>query len=51
MILLLIAIAGLMIVIERVWPGQALPTVKGWWLRILLVNLAQGGIVILAGVA
>lgn len=51
MILLLIAIAGLMIVIERIWPGQALPTVKGWWLRILLVNLAQGGIVILAGVA
>jgi hypothetical protein len=31
MILLLIAIAGLMIVIERMWPGQALPTVKGWW--------------------
>ena len=51
MIPILILIAGLMILIERFWPGQSLPTVKGWWLRILLVNLAQLGIVLLAGVA
>ena len=51
MIPILILIAGLMIVIERFWPGQSLPTVKGWWLRILCVNLAQLGIVLVAGVA
>lgn len=49
MILVLILVAGLMVVIERMWPGQALPKVKGWWLRIVLVNLAQVGIVIVAG--
>jgi sterol desaturase/sphingolipid hydroxylase (fatty acid hydroxylase superfamily) len=49
MLILLIAIAALMILIERFWPGQALPTVKGWWVRIALVNLVQLGIVIVAG--
>lgn len=49
MIPILIAVAGLMMIIERCWPGQALPVVKGWWLRIALVNLAQAGIVVLAG--
>ena len=49
MIILLIAIAGIMVVIERLWPAQSLPQVRLWWLRILLVNLAQLGIVILAG--
>lgn len=49
MIPLLIAIAALMVLIERLWPGQKLPTVRGWWLRIVLVNLAQLGIVIVAG--
>lgn len=49
-ILLLAAIAALMTLIERLWPGQALPTVRLWWLRIALVNLAQMGIVLLAGV-
>lgn len=51
MLPLLILIAGLMVVIERLWPGQALPTVRLWWLRIVLVNLAQLGIVILAGLS
>ena len=50
MLPLLIVVAFLMLVIERVWPGQALPDSKGWWLRIAAVNLAQLGIVILAGV-
>lgn len=49
MLYLLASIAALMVVIERLWPGQALPTVKRWWLRLLLVNAAQLGIVILAG--
>lgn len=49
MILLLISIAALCIVIERIWPANKLPSSKGWWLRIALINLAQVGIVILAG--
>lgn len=51
MLWILILIAGLMVVIERLWPGQALPTVRLWWLRIALVNLVQLGIVILAGLS
>jgi sterol desaturase/sphingolipid hydroxylase (fatty acid hydroxylase superfamily) len=49
MLFLLAGIAGLMMGIERLWPGQDLPDVRLWWLRIALVNLAQLGIVILAG--
>jgi sterol desaturase/sphingolipid hydroxylase (fatty acid hydroxylase superfamily) len=49
MIPLLIATAAIMFVIERLWPGQELPTVRRWWLRIAMVNAAQLGIVILAG--
>ena len=50
MLLLLIVIAVLMVVVERLWPGQALPESKSWWLRIAPVNLAQIGVVVLAGV-
>ncbi len=49
MILLLCGIAVVMIVVERLWPAHELPRVRGWWLRIALVNLAQLGIVLLAG--
>ena len=49
MLIVLAIIAALMVVIERLWPGQALPTVRLWWLRIVLVNVVQLGIVILAG--
>jgi len=45
----LIAIAVVLVLIERFWPANELPSSKGWWLRIALVNLAQVGIVILAG--
>ncbi len=51
MIALLIGIAALMVLIERLWPGQKLPTVRGWWLRIALVNLVQLGILIAAGLS
>ncbi|MEP2776929.1 MAG: sterol desaturase family protein [Luteolibacter sp.] len=49
MLIFLIVVAALMVLIEKLWPGQELPTVRGWWLRILLVNLVQLGLVILAG--
>ncbi|MFT4176890.1 MAG: sterol desaturase family protein [Luteolibacter sp.] len=47
---LLLSIATLMIVIEKCWPAQPLPSVRGWWLRILFVNLTQIGLIVLAGV-
>jgi len=49
MFYLLIFIALAMIAIERLWPGNDLPTVKGWWVRIALVNATQLGLIILAG--
>ena len=49
MILLLAGIATLFIFIERVWPARRLPTSRGWWQRIVLLNLAQVGVLILAG--
>jgi len=49
MLILLICIAALMVLIERFWPANELPRVCGWWLRILLVNLAQLGVVVIAG--
>lgn len=49
MLILLAGIALLMVTIERLWPANQLPRVRGWWLRIFLVNLAQLGVVIVAG--
>lgn len=49
MILILIGIAALFFIIERCWPSNELPKSNGWWQRILLINLAQLGVVILAG--
>ncbi len=49
MLLIITLVAALMLLTERLWPAQKLPTVRLWWLRIAFVNLAQLGIVILAG--
>jgi len=49
MIPLLAGIALVLVIIERIWPANELPSVKGWWSRIALINLAQVGIVVLAG--
>ena len=46
---ILILIAVLFIVVERCRPGSELPLVCGWWRRIVLLNAAQAGIVVLAG--
>jgi len=49
MLPLIVFIAGVMVLIERFWPGNKLPGSRGWWLRIAFVNAAQLGIVIIAG--
>jgi len=49
MIALLIGVAALAYLIERIWPAGELPQVKGWWVRIALINLCQIGVIVLAG--
>lgn len=46
---ILIVIALLFIVVERCRPGSDLPEVRGWWRRIVILNAAQAGIVVVAG--
>jgi len=46
---LLIGVAVAFIILERIWPAAELPRVHGWWARVALLNLAQLGIVVLAG--
>jgi len=42
--------AGLvMIGAERALPGSVLPRVRGWWARVLLINLYQVGLTVVAG--
>jgi sterol desaturase/sphingolipid hydroxylase (fatty acid hydroxylase superfamily) len=50
MLLKLIAIFAICFVIERIWPGWKLPNVKTWPWRVVAINLAQIGVVLLAGV-
>jgi sterol desaturase/sphingolipid hydroxylase (fatty acid hydroxylase superfamily) len=49
MLLVIVAVAVGMIVVERLWPAMTLPRVDNWWARVALVNLIQLGIVVLAG--
>lgn len=45
------AVALVMIACEVACPGRSWPQVAGWWLRAALLNAAQVGMVLLAGVA
>ncbi len=44
-----LVIAAGFILVEKLWPANALPRVRGWYWRVALVNLIQLGLVILAG--
>ena len=46
-----LALAALMLLVERLKPGRTFPTVRGWWLRAIALNFVQIGIVFLAGVS
>jgi sterol desaturase/sphingolipid hydroxylase (fatty acid hydroxylase superfamily) len=50
MVLLIAFIAAGFMLVERLWPATELPTVKGWWARVILINLLQAAIVLLAGI-
>ncbi len=49
MIPLIILIAIGLIIIERIYPSSVLPKVENWWGRIVLCNVVQLLIIILAG--
>lgn len=38
---MVIAATVLFLILERVFPGRELPNAKGWYVRALLINLAQ----------
>lgn len=47
--LIVLTLAILMMIVERLKPGRAWPTVSTWWIRAIALNLVQVGIVFLAG--
>ncbi len=49
MMALTIAVGLCFMVAERIFPDQNLPQVKGWWVRVIIVNLLQLGVAIGAG--
>lgn len=49
LLLVLIAIAIGFFVVERLWPANALPRVRAWWPRVILINAIQVSIILLAG--
>lgn len=49
MLLVVLAVLACCFVVERLVPGWPLPRVRTWPLRVVLVNLVQLGVVLLAG--
>lgn len=46
----LIVIAICLMTLERIIPDRRLPHVPGWWMRVILINLVQLGLVVLGGI-
>jgi len=46
-VLIVVAVAALLMTFERLAPGSPLPTVRGWWVRTLAINLIQALVVCL----
>ena len=44
----IIAAGIFLIVLERIIPDQKLPHVDGWWMRVVIINILQLGVVFLA---
>lgn len=47
MIPLIIGIGLAIMLLERIIPDQKLPHVKGWWTRVILINVMQLGVIVL----
>lgn len=48
-IALLLGIGLALMALERLVPDQPLPQVPGWWTRVIALNVAQAGVVLMAG--
>jgi len=38
-----------LMILERMFPARKLPKVDGWWTRVIIINILQAGVVIVAG--
>lgn len=47
MLTVIIGIGLFLMLLERIFPDRTLPCVKGWWFRVILINIMQFGIVII----
>ena len=47
MITTIILLGLILIILERIFPDRILPLVKGWWSRVIVINLMQFGIIML----
>jgi sterol desaturase/sphingolipid hydroxylase (fatty acid hydroxylase superfamily) len=47
MIPIIIGIGLGLMILERIIPDQKLPHIKGWWTRVIIINILQLGVVIL----
>lgn len=47
MIPIIIGIGIFLMILERIIPDQKLPHVKGWWTRVIFINVLQLGVVVL----
>ncbi|MFN5182277.1 MAG: sterol desaturase family protein [Bacteroidota bacterium] len=50
MTLIIVGVGLFLMILERIIPDQRLPNVKGWWPRVILLNLFQFGILVVGKV-
>lgn len=50
-LVLLITLGLSLMILERVLPARRLPHVPTWWLRVILINAIQLGVVVLGGIS
>jgi sterol desaturase/sphingolipid hydroxylase (fatty acid hydroxylase superfamily) len=48
-IALIVGVGMALMILERLFPARALPGVKSWWSRVILINVLQAGMVVLGG--
>ena len=51
MVIAIVSVFGFCFVLERMMPGWQLPKVKSWPIRVLVVNVVQLSVVLLAGIS
>lgn len=48
-IAVLVTAGIILMILERILPARSLPHVPGWWMRVILINIMQAGVVVLGG--